>query len=783
MNKKTLLAASVAIALTGCNGSGSSEQSTPSKDMVTITAIDGYLSNAVVFIDQNNDGNWNKSEPVIAQTNSDGKAQVAREKIKEKGPIGIQIIAEGSPKLSWLEELGLDPQATIDQDLKGQKLNKEVALMAPSSTLKNKNVVISPLSDLVASRVRQGESEDVAIDAVQTALGIEDSAEIFDDYVGKNKKLHKVAQVLTVSKADSKAEYDEMALKIADRAVQHVDTLTDEQLEDATYKPVITRDNNNDSFTITENHTVKVNADALAKLQAKLSDKTKSLMDTDSFPVIDLDIAELFSDKDTTAPVAWSVDSLSPDMGIQISYRENTLKLSSNGEALKAGPVVLTLLADDFNSDNKKVGKQAVTLQFTVGTSNKAPVVDTQEKTELQDILDNWYIQQGDVFEQSFSVAAMFKDADGAIQSYHVDQFNLEGLVASVDKQGLVRITGVPKHARQSGTKLVISAKDNKGAMTSTVFSLPDVKEGYQPPVTEPENGFTQALFDDNRVWKMGSLADSDGEIGYAMFLQNGGDYQFCWGGNDEEPDAYKTNISRKTDWSLTNPQSVQQMLVSLDHVTGYVEYEHKRCGSVTLNEGKLQFTLDGAGESVVMERLYHHVDAEGQEQLIMKAFNDELFWLDSSDTPFYQSAQVDSFVYPGVEEYRLMVEQTGVTQSFDGEDPILQYSILMNRFKSNGYYESQSIDYETQSKDDFFTGGQWRVIQDEFGNELLIQQESSEDQKKRHRYINRKLGDVLVGISWSQDNGGTSLPNYSLSSDNKHVMLDIMDNLPLIQE
>ncbi|MGZ7310546.1 hypothetical protein ACXWQL_09475, partial [Streptococcus pyogenes] len=81
------------------------------------------------------------SEPVIAQTNSDGKAQVEREKIKDKGLIGIQIIAEGSPKLNWLEELGLDPQATIDQDLKGQTLNREVALMTPISTLKNKNVV------------------------------------------------------------------------------------------------------------------------------------------------------------------------------------------------------------------------------------------------------------------------------------------------------------------------------------------------------------------------------------------------------------------------------------------------------------------------------------------------------------------------------------------------------------------------------------------------------------------------------------------------------------------
>ena len=53
MKKVSLLAASVAIALSGCGGSdgGSSDEATPGG--IVITAIDGYLENAQVWIDTN----------------------------------------------------------------------------------------------------------------------------------------------------------------------------------------------------------------------------------------------------------------------------------------------------------------------------------------------------------------------------------------------------------------------------------------------------------------------------------------------------------------------------------------------------------------------------------------------------------------------------------------------------------------------------------------------------------------------------------------------------------
>ncbi|MCV3262288.1 hypothetical protein OGZ01_00250 [Vibrio harveyi] len=54
MNKVSLLAASVAIALTGCGGSDSGSSNNNSG--VVITGFDGYFKEAVVFEDVNNNG-------------------------------------------------------------------------------------------------------------------------------------------------------------------------------------------------------------------------------------------------------------------------------------------------------------------------------------------------------------------------------------------------------------------------------------------------------------------------------------------------------------------------------------------------------------------------------------------------------------------------------------------------------------------------------------------------------------------------------------------------------
>lgn len=75
MNKVSLLAASVAIALTGCGGSDSGSNS--ASNGVVITGFDGYFKNAVVFEDTNNNGQWDTQESILGLTDEKGQLTLA----------------------------------------------------------------------------------------------------------------------------------------------------------------------------------------------------------------------------------------------------------------------------------------------------------------------------------------------------------------------------------------------------------------------------------------------------------------------------------------------------------------------------------------------------------------------------------------------------------------------------------------------------------------------------------------------------------------------------------
>ncbi|WP_157367540.1 hypothetical protein, partial [Vibrio coralliirubri] len=74
MKKVSLLAASVAIALSGCGGSdgGSSDGATPGG--IVITGFDGYFKNAVVFDDVGQSGVLEVgTDTIFGLTDQDGK--------------------------------------------------------------------------------------------------------------------------------------------------------------------------------------------------------------------------------------------------------------------------------------------------------------------------------------------------------------------------------------------------------------------------------------------------------------------------------------------------------------------------------------------------------------------------------------------------------------------------------------------------------------------------------------------------------------------------------------
>lgn len=206
MNKVSLLAASVAFALTGCGGSDGGSSDGPSG--VTITGFDGYFYNAVVFEDSNNNGLWDTQEAVLGLTDVNGQVTLTE---KPANPLALQTITPNGAKQQQL--IALDDKYagtyTVDMDHKGQAMTHELVFRAPTSSN-----VISPITDLVVLEMANNASltEEEAKANVNLALGGTDEApiDLYSDFVegnARNAALHKTAQILTESKAQNPSSY------------------------------------------------------------------------------------------------------------------------------------------------------------------------------------------------------------------------------------------------------------------------------------------------------------------------------------------------------------------------------------------------------------------------------------------------------------------------------------------------------------------------------------------------------------------------------------------------
>lgn len=299
------------------------------------------------------------------------------------------------------------------------------------------------------------------------------------------------------------------------------------------------------------------------------------------------------------------------------------------------------------------------------------------------------------------------------------------------------------------------------------LLNLPNVLPADEtlPPV-EPELGFTETHFNTNKVWKMGSFADRDGEIGHAMLLNNGQNLQFCWGSQDGADQQYASNISR---WD----QSAYTTLARLDTLPNYADYAQRDCWDVQLKDGKLYDNAD-AGETYVYEMLYQNKTANGDYQIILKINGDELFWMDSTDAPFAQSLSVSDKVADGKIEFDMTVESETVAD----ESTKLYYAA--GKFE----YANAAYEYTSIMPEGFYTPGELEI--DETGeHEMLILKETGEqsDYKTRYRYVNHNFGDFYVGIKWSEDSYGTSSPDFGLYSYSQEAMEKVVSQLPLLAD
>ncbi|HCH4195817.1 TPA: hypothetical protein NKW06_002076 [Vibrio parahaemolyticus] len=517
MNKVSLLAASVAIALTGCGGSDSGSSS--ASNGVVITGFDGYFKNAVVFEDTNNNGQWDTQESILGLTDEKGQLTLAA---KPEKTLALQTLVPNGAKQKQLIALDAKKYAgtyTVDMDHPSQAMAHEIVFRAPSSSN-----VISPITDLVAIEMAKDPSitEEDAKANVNKALGGSEEApiDLYSDFVEgatKNAELHKTAQILTESKAQNPTNYEKKATEFAQAANQEVDRLvaSGENINDPSLRPVITDSTPNSDNLAPEtlvNNKLTVNETVEDAAEDKL-DKLPEIVKGAAFDGVELNIEGLFKDKDQSLVSTKLTHNLA-DTGIEVEQVGNLIVLHPTAIVEKSGDFEIVLTAQDKNSNGDVLSTVSTVFEIEIESANLPPMVVEAEQARLQSIVDGWYLQQGELFEQTLDISGLFQDKDGQITDYSADYVGIEGLSAIEDGNAIVTIKGTPTKAGESGAALTISATDGHTAV-QIALSMPEVKEGVTPPPTAhplegktwyylehgSDDGDDNDEFDYSRVW------------------------------------------------------------------------------------------------------------------------------------------------------------------------------------------------------------------------------------------------------------------------------------------
>ncbi|ELH7495765.1 hypothetical protein ACSYON_002818 [Vibrio vulnificus] len=508
MKKVSLLAASVAIALTGCGGSdsGSGSNGNVAPGGVIVTGFDGYFNQAVVFDDINNNGQLDlDSDNVFGLTNQKGQITLAKD-TEIKGSLALKTLRPGDVEKELAVKLAaLSPENdtysdfmntyTTDMDHEGQPMANSVVFRAPIAGEKaDSNMVISPITDLVA--IEMGKNANLSLEEasvnVSTLLGATDEQPInpFSDFVKDAKtnlasaQLHKTAQILTESKAKNPTEYTKNATAIASTAKDEAKEIvtesnigTDEVLNTT---PVI---NPSKPEVAVTNYKLLVNAAAKAELTHTFAalDIQEGVVATHTITLPENLFIDRFEGRET--PVAAS-DATINGKGIILTLNNGVITLTTEAALLTQDKFTVTVTADDRATANGEVlNKLSETFSFTVELSNTAPEVDGDVQTSLQTHIDSWKLAQGVEFKNELDMSGLFTDREGDELTITTNiNTVIPGLTSTFDKAtGKLTISGRPASAHPAQRFTVIA---NDGHVATRIeshpasFDLPAVTQG-----------------------------------------------------------------------------------------------------------------------------------------------------------------------------------------------------------------------------------------------------------------------------------------------------------------
>ncbi len=461
MRKASYLALSVAVALTGCGGGDSTNNESPQGTQVT--AIDGYLSNAQVWVDMNNNFNLDNDDIQLSE-NTDANGQFTLPAEYATNAIFIQAIAG----------------QTIDTT-RGLVENNFVLAASAGSTTANPmtNMVIQQLAanpDIDEAQARAN----VVSSLNQAGLEVNEEL-IFGDYLAAQsdsaQALNVIGETLVDNAALPVAQQLTLSSGVASEAQKIID---DPQLSLDDFSPIVAVPEQGEPTVSPNSRPVyKVEGGALTPVALSLGD---------AWP--NIDASAYFSDAD----------------GDVLNYRLSELSNKLNGLSINASTGVISVnlsaqVAGEFNyqiiaADTHGAKSYPLALNVTIDAAgNSAPTVNSDEQARLQQEISTWELQEGVQITNSLDVSSLFQDEDGDTLTYRAastltvtgPENDLTGFQVAVNSEGLVSFDGpVPFSAAAGAEHLYIWAKDSSNEDEPYArFELPEIAEAATPP-TEP---------------------------------------------------------------------------------------------------------------------------------------------------------------------------------------------------------------------------------------------------------------------------------------------------------
>ncbi|MFH4574765.1 putative Ig domain-containing protein [Vibrio diabolicus] len=562
MKKMSLLAASVAIALTGCGGGSGNDNTSTAQSGLEITAIDGYLKNAAVWVDTN--------ENLVLDTGEDTK---------------LDVVTNEYGKFTLPEEY--KSQTVFIQAFAGQTEDTTRGIVTETFSLASTSgsSVVNPMTNMVVSKVAKQLASDPTLDVVaakkaakeevvakltQSGLNV-DASMIFGDYIAKADESKEAQALNAIGEAlVDNADIDvEKQLEVADLVAKEANNIIENNGDMTDFAPVITVPKDDSPIVVEKNHR-PTSSQAVEPIKVVLGEAITSF--TASFTDIDDDT------------LTYELKALKLANGL------NGLSINSTTGAISGTPESAGVFTyQEFATDEHKARSYPLTFTVTVEAPNTAPVVNEDVKAQLQAEVDAWYWVEGEQPVDTLNISTLFDDADSDLLTYTVETSISKnggvetGFQVHVDGNGNISFDGPLPFKAAAGTEsLYVYAKDSINADEPlVVFALPEIIEGT-PVVPEPP---------------VVSVADLQNKfLHFVEVGSNGTNYTNAWCDS-----IYFDSASNKLYWSNRTDANKQSCVdEDLNNFTSEITY--------TIEDGLIKstnFAQDGISFELVESSIY----------------------------------------------------------------------------------------------------------------------------------------------------------------------------------